>query len=106
MKFDIEDLAIEVAATTITLADTLPKKLDFLADQVRRATVSAALNISEANGRIGRSRAYHYRVAYGSTREAMTGFRILERSGTLDAGDLLDQLDRVAAMSWRLMKRR
>ena len=54
-----------------------------LAKQVRRAASSVALNIAEAWGRKGGSRAYHFRVAYASCLELHTALEVARRWGSL-----------------------
>ena len=76
------------------------------ADQAVRASGSAALNLAEGHGRLGRDKRYHYSVAYGSAQEASAALRILVAAQAIDlveAGAVLDLLDRVRAMTWRLM---
>ena len=105
MEFEAESVAIEAAAVVLRLARKLPADLDFLRDQVQRAACSAALNLSEGKRRNPNSRAYHFRVAHGSASEAKTALAIATRAGVLDASEALALLDRVAAMTWRLMRR-
>lgn len=78
-----------------------------LADQLARATESVALNLAEGAGRSGRDKAYHYGVAYGSAGEAATAIRLFAAYGALGSGvtsGLLDRLDQVRAIAWRLSR--
>jgi four helix bundle protein len=80
-----------------------------LADQVRRAASSAALNTAEGNKRAGKDRAYFFRIAAGSCDEVRAALNVGRRWGYLDAIDLhaLDELlDRQAALLYRLNHRR
>ena len=105
-RFETLDVAIEAAVTVTRLLDPLPPRHRDLADQGRRAVQSVPLNIAEANGREGRDRAQHLRIAYGSSLEATAVLRIAEALGvTPRAGtdEALALLDRVQAMTWRLL---
>ncbi len=48
-----------------------------LRDQATRAGQSIVLNIAEASGRAGRSRAYHFRIALGSAAELCAAFDLV-----------------------------
>ena len=78
-----------------------------LADQLRRAATSVPLNIAEGNGRAGRDRAHHFRIASGSAREVRAALEVAEAWGYVvpvaTAGALGD-LDRVLAMLWKLTR--
>jgi four helix bundle protein len=79
-----------------------------LADQIRRAATSVGLNLEESRGsRDGNSLA-RARTALGSLREVRVGLAFAAAWGYVDAArvDAVDaQLDRVAAMTWRLIHR-
>ena len=79
-----------------------------LVDQLTRAVESVALNLAEGAGRVGRDKAFHYNVAYGSAGEAGTAIRLLAAYGALPDGGairLLGQIDQVRAVCWRLARR-
>ena len=79
-----------------------------LVDQLQRAAESVVLNLAEGAGRGGRDKPYHYGVAYASAGEAATALRLLAVYGLLDArlaGSLLERLDQVRAITWRLVHR-
>jgi four helix bundle protein len=78
-----------------------------LADQLRRAASSAVLNVAEGNGRAGRDRVQHFRVAAGSTREVRAAVEVALAWGYVEPGataDALGEADRVVAMLWRLCR--
>jgi four helix bundle protein len=80
-----------------------------LADQVRRALSSVALNIAEGNRSDGGHRIARFSTAAGSNAEARAGLRVAVAWGyvsqeQIHAGEEL--LDRVAAMLHRLGARR
>ena len=107
-RFDVLELSTDVAGQILGLLDGDGGVYRDLVDQCRRAAVSVALNVAEANGRTGRDRAYHFRIAYGSAAEASTALRLLTRAGRMPAArvaELEAGLDRVRAMSWRLAGR-
>jgi len=76
-----------------------------LADQLRRAVASPALNIAEGSRLCDRSRANHYRIAAGSTREVEAALRVAEALGYIDVAEIAGALaltDRLSAMLYRL----
>ena len=102
-------VAVEAAAVVLGLARSVPAQLRFLADQLCRAACSAALNLAEGRGRSGRDRLHHYRIAYGSAKEAGSALQMLLAGGLVDAQQVAkacELLDRVRAMTWRLMRPR
>ena len=103
-------LALELATSTAASCLSLLRGLrGDLADQVSRAVSSVALNLAEGSGRFGRDRTHHFRIAYGSAMEASTGLAILKQTGALNAANaqrILDNLDRIRAMTWRAMNPR
>ena len=84
---------------------TIRAKDPKLADQLRRAASSVALNLSEGRRRIGKDRRYHWSVAAGSAEEAHTCLRVAEAWGDVKQSEIneaLQLLDRLLAMLWRL----
>ena len=99
------DLALEAAALVIATCQRVRGPLRPLADQALRAATSVPLNLTEGNGRAGGDRLYHFRVAYGSAREATAAIGLLAASRSIpqaDAAKALDLLDQVQALTWRL----
>ena len=99
---------LEVAHEAVQLIGPLMRTLDRnLGDQLRRATVSIISNIDEGAAHTERVRAHHFRLAYGSAREARSQLRVAVAWGCLDAAAVaapLALLDRVCAMLWRLIR--
>ena len=104
--FEAHDLARDAAVLVLGIVRQVPPAARALTDQTVRAVTSVPLNLAEGAGRRGRDRLHHWRIAYGSAREARTALELLVASGSVDAeaaatADAL--LDRVAAMAWRLV---
>ena len=100
--------ALQAAGIAISLAAAVRAPLRSLADQVVRAAASVPANIAEGEGRSGRDRAYHWRVAYGSAKELDVHLRLLLAAGSVDVGrarQALALLDEVRAMLWRMIDR-
>ncbi len=105
----VHSLAVEAAGAVLRLVAAVPPSVKFLADQACRAACSVPLNLAEGHGRFGRDRVYHYRVAYGSAKEAGSAVEMLARGGFVDSDAALlaaELLDRVRAMTWRLVQPR
>jgi four helix bundle protein len=98
--------AIEAAGITLSLARRVPAPFRSLADQAIRAASSVPANLSEGQGRFGRDRLHHWRIAYGSAMEVDTFLRLLCRAGIIDtqrAEEAIQLFDQVRAMTWRLI---
>ncbi len=105
----VHTLAVEAAGAVLRAVCSAPPAVTCLADQARRAACSVPLNLAEGHGRFGRDRLYHYRIAYGSAKEAGSALQMLAAGGFVDADEAAgaaEVLDRVRAMTWRLMQRR
>jgi len=76
-----------------------------LARQLRRASSSVALNISEASGSSGGTRRERYRNALGSARETGACIDVAVALGYIESVDasLLDALDKVRATLVRVL---
>jgi len=104
--FDAHDVACEAAVHVLRLVRRASPTPRALADQTVRAVTSVPLNLAEGAGRRRRDRVHHWRIAYGSAREARTALELLVAAGCVDveAATTADALlDRVAAMAWRLL---
>jgi len=99
-------LALEAAGLAISLVTRVPGRLKSLADQVIRSASSVPANLAEGQGRKGRDRMHHWRIAYGSAREVDSHLRLLLHAGAVDpngATRALELFDRVRALTWRLL---
>ncbi|MCP4901601.1 MAG: four helix bundle protein [bacterium] len=98
--------ALEAAGITLAMMKRVPAPFKSLADQAIRAASSAAANLSEGQGRVGRDRFNHWRIAYGSAKETDTFLRLLSSVGVIDstrAKMAAGLFDEVRAMTWRLL---
>jgi len=105
MKFQAEEVAMEMLIEIGPLLDELKRRDRGLEDQARRAAQSVALNISEGNRREGKDRSAHFRIAAGSAAETRTAIRIATAWRYVDharAARVDDLLDRELALLWRL----
>jgi four helix bundle protein len=108
MAFDAFTVAIELVAALREPVARLARTDRDLADQVRRAASSVALNVSEANQRVGRDRVHLFRVAAGSAAEVRAALAVAEAWGHVERASLTtarELLDRELAMLWRLTRR-
>ncbi len=80
-----------------------------LADQLRRAVTSIALNLAEADGARDGNRRVRLETAHGSAKEAKVALRLAVAWGYVtqtEVGEVFENVDRVAAMTWRRMQTR
>ncbi len=102
------DLALEAAGQALALVAALSGPYRSLADQVIRAAASVPANLAEGEGRRGRDRRRFYRIAYASAREVDSHLRLLAGAGAVDpaeTAEVLALLDRVRALTWRLVEK-
>ena len=102
----VQTKAIAAAALCIRLAAHVKAPLKPLADQLIRSASSVPANIAEGHGRFGRDRTYHYRIAYGSAKEADAHIQLLVNVQAIqlsEAASALRAFDEVRAMLWRLV---
>ena len=103
--FHAQTIAYEFIAAVRPIVVALELRDRNLADQLRRAATSAALNLAEGNCRAGRDRVARFRIASGECAEAVAALRIAVALGCVgdDAiGEALGLADRLCAMLWRL----
>ena len=100
--------ALEAAAIAIKLVMRVPAPLKSIADQVIRAANSVPANLAEGDGRFGRDRSNHWRIAYASAKEVDSHLSLLAQTGVVSrakANDALKAFDEVRAMTWCLLHR-
>ena len=101
------ELAIKAAGMSIKLVAQLPSDLGGIRKQIINAADSAAGNLNEGTGRIGKDRLHFYRMSYASAREIDTHFRVVIEAEALtdeECEPVLDLWDRFRAVTWNLMK--
>ncbi len=99
-------VALEAASKTLALVRRVPAPFKSLSDQLIRAASSVAANLNEGNGRFGRDRYNHWRIAYASAKEVDTFLHLLSGAGVVDtsqAKKAAELFDEVRAMTWRLL---
>ncbi len=103
--FEAQSIAHAFIVAVRPLVEAVELRDRSLADQLRRAATSTALNLAEGSRRDGRDRASRYRIASGECAEAVTAIHIAVAWGYVaePAGaDALALADRLGAMLWRL----
>jgi len=98
--------ALAAAGDAIALVLRVPAPLKSIADQVIRSASSVPANLAEGHGRSGRDRVHFWRIAYASAKEVDSHLRLLKRAGVINTGNaekVLETLDHVRAMTWRLI---
>ena len=98
--------AVQAAGAAIHLAKMVPAPLKGPADQVIRSAASVPANLAEGQGRSGRDRLHHWRIAFASAKEVDCHLRLLVEAGAIDrkkAVRSVDLFDEVRAMTWRLL---
>ena len=103
----IHSVAIGCCAEICVVAEAVARKDAALADQIRRAMASVALNIAEGAGSQGRNKNARYYNALGSAREVGSALEVAHAFGyvaDVDAG-LLARLDQIRATLYRLVHR-
>ena len=106
-RFHAYDAALAMVAALRPVLAQLSKGDRSLADQVRRAASSVALNLAEGNRRTGQDRLQFFRIAAGSAAEVRAALEVALACGYIDPAPVAEvELDRVLAMVWRLTHRR
>ena len=106
-RFHVYEAALGLVAALRPVPERLKGEDRGLADQMRRAASSVALNIAEGNRRAGLDRVHFFRIAAGSAAEVKAALEIAAAWGMIDAAPVADaELDRVLAMLWKLTHRR
>ena len=107
--FIARQVSLDVIRALRAIVESLERVDKSLADQVRRAASSAALNVCEGAKRAGKDRAHFYRVAAGSCAEVRAAIAVSTAWGYLGGIDTVpidSLLDRQAALLHRLAHKR
>ena len=106
-RLDAYWVAREALARGDRLAQTLPRGYAKLADQLRRALLSAYLGVAEASSRTGKDRLARFRCARGEAAEAaaaLDAVAMLRLRDNEEVESIIALLRRLAAMLTRLAK--
>jgi four helix bundle protein len=105
-RLDVYQTAIEFVVATDAIALHLPRGRNYLADQLRRAATSIALNIAEGAGEFSRKeKSRFYRIARRSATECAAALDVcqhLELGTPQDFEDSRELLHRIISMLTRL----
>ncbi|MCP4899368.1 MAG: four helix bundle protein [bacterium] len=104
--FIAHSTALEAATIVVNLVRRLPSRLNSIADQIIRSANSVHVNLAEGNGRAGKDRIYHFRIAYASAKEVDSHLRLLTNLNVIDIDQThhtMQLFDQVRAMTWRLI---
>ncbi|MCB9618124.1 MAG: four helix bundle protein [Sandaracinus sp.] len=102
-------LAYDLIAALPELVRAVARHDRPLADQLRRAAQSIALNLAEARGHTGGNRRLRLQSALGSAYETQTALRVAQAWGYVPnapAERAYELADRVAAACWRMLHAR
>ncbi len=103
--FVAQSIALELITAVGPLVAAIELRDTNLAQQLRRAATSAALNTAEGNRRDGRDRASRFRIAAGEAAEAAAALNVAVAWGYVPADAAAPALalaDRLCAVLWRL----
>lgn len=108
-----QNTALDLTLAIIPKARVLVAKIRirdrYLADQLRRAVTSIALNLGEADGNRDGNRRLRLQTAHGSANEAKVALRVAVAWGYAaqdDIDEIFAIIDRVGAMTWSRMQGR
>ena len=107
MALVVQQLALETIADLRPLAHRIAQRDRSLAQQLRRAASSIALNIGEAEYSDPGNRRARFHTAVGSAGETRTALHVALAWGYLapdQAREALSRLDRVVAILWKLTR--
>ena len=105
MSLLVRKLALETIAGLRPLMPRIARRDRSLANQIRRAASSVALNIGEAEYSDAGNRRARFHTAAGSAGETRTALEAAVAWGYLtpdDTCDVLQRLDGILAMLWKL----
>ena len=105
--FVASDVALQFVASVRSVVEAVARCDANLADQLRRAVTSAALNTAEAGRREGRDRGHRARIAGAECAEAVAALEVAAAWGALADADLVDAralADRVGRITYALAR--
>lgn len=107
MALVVQQLTLEVIAQLRPLVARIQRRDRSLAQQLQRAASSVALNIGEAEYSDPGNRRARFHTAAGSAGETRTAVQVAVAWGYFSeahAQPVLQRLDRIVAMLWRLSR--
>ena len=97
------EVSLEVITSLRGVVSQIERHDRDLADQIRRAASSVALNLMEGQRLTKGNKPKHYAIAHGSANEVKGGLQTAIAWGWIeDASEPLSRLDRLLALLWRL----
>ncbi|HEY1958970.1 MAG TPA: four helix bundle protein [Polyangiaceae bacterium] len=103
MALHIYDFTIETIRLFAPVLREIEKRDRSLADQMRRALASIALNQSEGAGSRGGNRRLRYENACGSAKESRAAYDVAIALGYVTLDEVLaDRVERIVATMYRL----
>jgi four helix bundle protein len=105
VRFIAYELAIDLVRQLREPLAAIRRHDPDLAKQATRALASVPLNVAEANGRAGRDRLHHFRIALGSLRELGAALDVAAAFGWLASAPLVAERDRLCGVLYGLQRR-
>ena len=105
MRFQALELALSTISHLRSVLPSVRSRDTQLANQVRDAASSIALNLAEGNRRQGRDRIHLWNIASGSAEEVRVALRVAIAWGYLPqqrVAEALGRLDHLQAVLWKL----
>jgi four helix bundle protein len=103
--FQLEALTLEAIQALKPIVRSISAHDRNLADQLKRAATSMALNVSESSYTKGGNRKAQLHIAAGSANESRAALRVACAWGYVDEGDTAQaeaKLDHCVAVLWKL----
>jgi four helix bundle protein len=103
--FHLETLTLEIIKSLKPIVRRIEMRDRNLADQLKRAATSIALNVSEGAHAKGGNRKVHFHTAAGSANESRAALRIASAWGYVEEREMIavqDKLDHCVAVLWKL----
>ena len=102
---DAQQVTLELITVLRSVVEEVRTRSPDLAEQIRRAATSVALNLAEGTRRGGRDKKRVYRIAAAETQEVKTALGVAAAWGYVTPATIAPALalaERVGAMTYRL----
>jgi len=101
--FIAQDVSYQLIEALAPIVPTVARHDRDLADQLRRAASSVALNLAEGSRSKGGNKQKHFAIAHGSANEVRAALNVARCWGWLpEAAAAFTVLDRLLALLWKL----